>query len=133
MYELGPIAQPAFENVEIPKRLSCSTENHGPTLLLTGDYEDFFDQQIDSGAISLSIPTQLISAELVVDLDDPLAYELISISEKSHHEGRSLINKHDGYFKTLIVRVSDKYGHSPTYSAAELAEQVFTNKTSMVS
>jgi len=132
VHELGPIAQPTFENIEIPKRLTCGTENHGPTLLLVGDYKDFFDQpRIYSGAISLSIPTQLISAELVVDLADPLSYELISISEKSHHEGRSLIDKHDGYFKTLIVRISDKYGHSPTYSAAELSKQVFTNKSSM--
>ncbi len=109
--------------------------------MLVGDHENFFDHNFISGTTSLEIPTMLISAELEVDLDDPLAFELISISNGTSKRGlrqgqapeRSLITDFHGFFKTLVVRVSDKSGHSPTYTASELSDHIFTGDLTMVS
>ena len=109
--------------------------------MLVGDHENFFDHNFISGTTSLEIPTMLISAELEVDLDDPLAFELISISngasKRNLRQGqaieRSLIADYHGFFKTLVVRVGDKRGHSPTYTASELSDHIFIGDLTMVS
>lgn len=142
MHELGTIATPGFEDAPEPDRFTCGVENHGPTVMLVGNGNTFFGQKLRSGITSLNIPTGLVSAEMEVYLDDPLATELISITnrtgskrvlrEAQQKSERTLIADYHGFFKTLIVRVSDDRGNSPTSSAADLSNQVFFNSVSMV-
>lgn len=140
-YGIGTITAPDIEDASEPESLTCGTENHGPTVMLVGDHENFFDHNFISGTTSLEIPTMLISAELEVDLDDPLAFELISISngasKRNLRQGqaieRSLVADYHGFFKTLVVRVGDKRGHSPTYTASELSDHIFMGDLTMAS
>ncbi len=127
--------------------LTCSADNFGPTLLLKGNYDAFFDDNVVSGSISMIIPVKLISPDLIVDLDNPSATQIItSTRSQGSNESRTLAlrgsngvasplhtkNK-TGFHKVLVVRVTDKEGHTPTYSAREIANHVFHNKVSMVS
>lgn len=127
-------------DASIPNRLSCSAQNHGPTVLLKGDHDTFFNTKLLSGQTSLIIPTDLVSGNREVDLNDPSSFERISISVKgqknlrgSENTKRSLIAEYDGSFKTLVVRVSDTYGNSPTHSATELSQHIFSDELTMVS
>ncbi len=145
MHELGTIAKPNFDDSQIPHRLTCGSENHGPTVVLLGDYDSFFGQRFTSGVTSLTIPTSFVSAKLEVDLDDPLALQLISTSNSGINNcgnkrglrqapapQRSLIADYHGFFKTLVVRVSDNSGRSPTFSAAEISNHIFSDNLTMV-
>ena len=112
MYELDALALTNVE-AETPDRLSCAAESHGPTVFLEGNREKFFSNKLVSGVTSLTIPTHLISAHLIVDMDDPNASELITISYGDEKRGLRGIKKDpysvefEGNFGILIVRVSD--------------------------
>ena len=132
VHEIGSFVEPG-KNDEVAHRLLCGAENHGATLLLEGDHKSFFKNRLESGQTSLSIPTQLVSENMAVDLDDPSASKLITISSVFVKRGlrggwpsrRSLLAKYSGIFKTLVVRVSDSRGHSPIYNATEISKHVF--------
>ena len=140
MYELGSVAQPGAEIDETPNHLMCSAQKHGPSLMLTGDYMSFFrHHKIVAGTTSLKIPTKHISAKMEVNLNNPVATELIIFSTTATtNEGlaqtprRSLIEDYHGFFKTLVVRVSDTWGNSPTFNAKEISNHVFSDDLTMV-
>ncbi len=135
--------------------MSCIAEKHGPTVALKDDHNDFFSSEVISGVTTLKIPTQLVSDSLKVDLDDPLAAKKITILDNEHKtslrgtkrslslfgerlgtmnsQQESLKDDYDGTFRMLVIRVSDKEGHSPTHSSKEISEHVFTGDITMVS
>jgi len=144
VHELGGIVvKPNFDEDQIQQRFTCGSENHGPTVLLLGNYNSFLEKQtFTSGVTSLTIPTELVSEKMEVDLDDPSASEIITTSNKNDIKRglrleptpqRSLISDYHGFFKTLVVRVSDSRGHSPTFSAAEISKHVFFGDLTMAS
>ena len=143
VHELGGIVvKPNFDEDQIQQRFTCGSENHGPTVLLLGNYNSFLEKQtFTSGVTSLTIPTELVSEKMEVNLDDPSASEIITTSNKNDIKRglrleptpqRSLISDYHGFFKTLVVRVSDSRGHSPTFSAAEISKHVFFGDLTMV-
>ncbi len=133
------LAKPEWE-ARIPHRFSCS--NHGATVELEGDHQKFFSKGLESGTTQLSIPMDLVSVDLKVNLDESSSSDIVIFDEWSTTARRSLRGvkavrtltpKHEGSFTMLVVRVSDKKGHSPTYSARELSNHVFNDKLNMVS
>lgn len=90
----------------------------------------------------MNIPSRLISANFTVDLDNQMFSDLVTIVpdtrfEKRHFNGSQLSKKSfesdfEGTFRTLVVRVSDIKGNTPSYSATEMSDQVFDNYLSMV-
>ena len=110
--------------------------------MLIGDYIRFFDHKFSSGVTSLRIPTGLVSANLEVDLDIPLSSKLIPFSNAAGNEiglrRRQMSQRkasradYHGFFKVLVVRVSDRSGHSPSYNASEISNHVFSDDMSMV-
>ncbi len=142
MYMIAALAKPDRE-ARIPHRFSCIVNNHGPTLVLEGDHHNFFSKGLQSGVTKLSIPTDLVSVgDFKVNLDEPLSSEIVISNHEEHttarrrlREGRTSVPKDEykGSFTMLVVRVSDKSGHSPTYSAEELSNHVFNDELNMVS
>lgn len=70
----------------------------------------------------MNIPTDLISEKLVVDLDDKqtashLRFQRSLRGGKKIDTERNLMANYDGFFRTLVVRVSDDQGHTPTFPA----------------
>lgn len=140
---------------EKERYLSCSTLKHGPSVLLEGDFDSFFNEKLISGITSITIPTHLISSDFVVDLDHPLASDLITFNSgysednppktarkfdpelgrwapNSKKGGRFLEQEYAGFFKVLVVRISD-LSKKPEFDITEISNQVFSNKISMVS
>lgn len=142
VFEVESITEPGFESIKSPHNVICSAENHRPALMLIGDYIRFFDHKFSSGVTSLRIPTELVSANLEVNLDDPLSSKFISFSDVAGNKRglrqrqtprrTSLRADYHGFFKVLVVRVSDKSGHSPSYNASEISNHVFSDDMSMV-
>lgn len=123
--------------MHIPNRLSCSNNGHGPTVILEGNSGTFFREGYHSGFTTLDIPSHLISANLTVDLDDQMVSELVTIVSDTRFEQRIFYRSpfeldFEGFFRTLVVRVSDRYGNRPSYSAIEMSDQVFDHYLSMV-
>lgn len=73
-------------------------------------------------------------------MENQLAIEKITISHFKEDENllpvdenwQSLGRKSKGLHKVLVVRVSDRWGHSPTYSAQQIAKHVFSGDLTMV-
>jgi len=148
VYELS--VESSDDEVGKERCLSCSTLNHGPSVLLEGDFDNFFNKKLVSGSTSIRIPTYLISSDFVVDLNYPGAKDLITITSehsednppkttrKFEHEGwrhnsmkgRRFLENYDGFFKVLVVRITD-LGTTPTFNIAEISNQVFSNQVSM--
>ncbi len=148
MYEIGGLGLQQNEKLKPEKkRFSCSTENFGPTILLEGDNHIFFtdykvgkDVEIVSGVMSMMIPTNLVSARLSVDLNDPFVAQAITVSHEKQVDTvgqRKLNSNHDnklkGSYNVLIVRVSDTYGNAPTFNAKTISDSVFNRHASLVS
>ncbi len=140
VYELDAFSVTGEHSEELHDRLSCAADFHGPTVFLEGNSDEFFSNKLVSGVTSLTIPTHLISAHLQVDLDDPEALELITVSHGYQKRGlRGLVEKEpyriefEGTFGILVVRVTDNRNHSPTYSAEEISRHVFSDDLTMVS
>ena len=138
MHQLASLSTSGTET-ETPKpRFSCSSPNHGPTVLLEGDHQSFFGDRLKSGVTSLNIPTDLISEKLIVDLDNKQTISQLRF-QRSLRGGykidteRSLMANYDGFFRTLVVRVSDNRGHTPTYPAYQISNHVFGRGLTMVS
>ncbi len=150
MYQIGGLAITHHEEInEEKRRFSCSSENFGPTVLLDGDYDAFFtgEKQIIPGETSLIIPTNIVSSELSVDLNDPLTAEAITVLNSRRTQGRALrgtmmtddssiannSSKKRGSYSVLVVRVSDSHGNSPTYNAKQISDSIFNGYVSLVS
>ena len=107
-------------------------------MLLEGDHGSFFGDRLQSGVTSLNIPTDLISEKLVVDLNDKqtashLRFQRSLRGGKKIDTERNLMANYDGFFRTLVVRVSDDQGHTPTFPAYQISNHVFGNGLTMVS
>lgn len=120
------MAKPGAE--PIPHKLVCATDDGSRrSITLLGDANEFFSGRVLSGVYRLTIPTTLISVDDTIDLDDP-ASDYIEIEEKP--ESRAT---YTGTFKVLVVRVHGGTGAGHTYSAAQLATNVFTTTTGELS
>ena len=126
VYIEAAMAEPGAE--PIPHKLVCATDDGSRrSITLLGDSNEFFSGRVLSGVYRLTIPTTLISVDDTIDLDGP-ASDYIEIEEKP--ESRAT---YTGTFKVLVVRVHDGTGAGHTYSAAQLATNVFTTATGELS
>jgi len=135
VYKLSGLAYPGTSHQNISP-LSCRDDYGGPSIYLDGGYENLFGvEDFVSGTKVLKIPTDIISHKLRVNMDDQFAVEKIVVSDKYQNLlpiGDQISKKSKGVHKVLVVRVSDRWDHSPTHNAQQISEHVFSGDLTMV-